>query len=284
MMETTRLSPPQLVQHKDYRVFLKDFYLYKKAENKKFSFRRFAQLAGIKSSNYLMLVMQSKRGLSEDMAARVAKAMKLSVNEREYFVALVKMAEGSSAQLIALEKERRIALKKMISKQIPKDKVEFFKHWHHAVIREFVFLKDFKPSGEWISKKMRRLISAEEASESLQLLLRLGLIKETRGKWVATDVYVDSGPEEHSFEEVSITNLHKQFFAAWSKVIGDLDKKDRELGAIHIPIRKEKIPELKKRIQDFQDEIIGWLQDEKDADLIVQLGTYLVPITTEDDH
>lgn len=36
---------------------------------------------------------------------------------------------------------------------------------------------------------------------------------------------------------------------------------------------------LSQRIQLFQDEIIGWLQDEKEPTQIVQLGTYLVPMT-----
>ena len=46
---------------------------------------------------------------------------------------------------------------------------------------------------------------------------------------------------------------------------------------LNIPINKAKIPEFKKRIQSFQDEMIGWLQDEEDPDGLVQLGIYMIP-------
>jgi hypothetical protein len=63
--------------------------------------------------------------------------------------------------------------------------------------------------------------------------------------------------------------------------VTSIPKSECDLGQINIPINAEKIPELKSRIQLLQDEIIGWLQDEKKPTQIVQLGTYMVPMTTE---
>jgi hypothetical protein len=53
------------------------------------------------------------------------------------------------------------------------------------------------------------------------------------------------------------------------------------LGLLHIPIHKNKLPEFKRRIRQFQDEIIGWLQDEKEPTQVAQLGTYLIPVTKD---
>ncbi len=80
---------PNIFNYSCYRQFLKDFYDHKKKSRTTFSHRRFAQLADIKSSNYLYLVMNNKRNLSLNMAARVAKAMSLSNDESQHFVKLV---------------------------------------------------------------------------------------------------------------------------------------------------------------------------------------------------
>lgn len=53
----------------------------------------------------------------------------------------------------------------------------------------------------------------------------------------------------------------------------------QELGLINIPINSNKIPELKQKMRQFQDEIIGWLQSEDKPNCVVQLGSYLMPIT-----
>jgi len=81
------------------------------------------------------------------------------------------------------------------------------------------------------------------------------------------------------FEGISVAKIHADTLVAWSQIVADLPKSDRELGLINIPIHHSKIPELKKRIQQFQDEIIGWLHDEPTPTQVVQLGTYLIPIS-----
>ena len=54
-----------------------------------------------------------------------------------------------------------------------------------------------------------------------------------------------------------------------------LDKKESII--LNIPINSKNIPELQNRIDAFMDEIIGWLQDETEADQVIQLGAHLVP-------
>jgi uncharacterized protein (TIGR02147 family) len=276
--ETSQLLPPIILNYEDYRMFIRDFYDFKKSQKSTFSFRRFAQLAGIKSSNYLMLVMQGKRNLSEQTALAVAQAMQLKSAERTYFVGLVKKANAQSPE--AIEEATRDLLRatrKMVSKQIPQEKAEFLSQWHHTLVRELVFLPDFEFSGTWISSRLRGLISPEQAENSLRILVDLGLIKKEGERFVPVDTFVDTGPEDVSFASINISNIHVQHFLAWASILPELPVEERELGLLNIPIHSSKIPEFKKRIQKFQDEIIGWLQSEKNPDQIVQLGTYLIP-------
>ena len=72
-VNTSTVLPPRVVDYADYHDFVRDFFKFKKSQNARFSYRRFAGLAGIKSSNFLLLVMKKERRLSIEMARSVAK-------------------------------------------------------------------------------------------------------------------------------------------------------------------------------------------------------------------
>ena len=274
---------PVLTEYTDYHRYLRDFYNFKKRQSRHFSFRKFAEMANIKSSNYLMLVMNKRRNLLPETAKDVARAMKLSKNESDLFVALVKMEKAKTTEERSqVERDQRIATKKILTKDLPANKAEYLSVWYFSLVRELAFLPDFEANASWITKKLNHIISEDQAEAAMTALVNLGIWKKTRNKIEVCDVYIDTGAEERSYTDISVTAIHRQNLVAWSKVIESVPKAERELGLLNIPINAVKIPELKKRIQLFQDEIIGWLQDEKEPTQIVQLGTYLVPMTKKE--
>ena len=270
---------PKITEFSDYHRYLREFYEFKKTQNPRFSFRRFAQMAELKSSNFLMLVMDRKRKLSPATAENVARAMKLSRNETDFFVALVRSERASTpGEREQAEKARKVAVKKIITKDLPADKAEYLSHWYYPLVRELAFLRDFEPRAEWIATRLGGMISLEQAESAIRVLVNLGLWKKVGKRIEVSDLFLDTGSEERTFGEINVAAVHKQTLLAWAKILETLPKSERELGLINIPINESKIPELKARIQKFQDEIIGWLQDEKSPDRLVQLGTYLVPV------
>ena len=108
--------------------------------------------------------------------------------------------------------------------------------------------------------------------------MRSGFLKIEGQHLKCADPVVDTGD---TFDFARIIVSHKDTLKLWVKLLDRSHAEDhsqRELGLMNIPLKKEKIPEIKRRIR-VQDEIIGWLQDEKDPDSLVQLGTYLLPLT-----
>lgn len=81
----------------DYRAFLRDYYRARKAAGRGFSYRSFSRRAGLKSPNYLKLVVDGARNLSTDMAERFAAACGLNADEQRYFVDLVAYCQAASA-------------------------------------------------------------------------------------------------------------------------------------------------------------------------------------------
>lgn len=290
-MEVTNINPeikpakesgspvlPVIKNYRDYRKFLKDFYEYKKNLRSGFSFRKFSALCGFKSPNYLQLVMKGERNLSEIMAESVAQAVGLKVYEKDYFVSLIRQENSKTdEELRRAEKESLIAIKKMVSKQIPDAQNQVFSEWYHLLVRELLMFKDFEPTGEYISEHLGGAISIKQAEESWALLYKAGFVTQLEsGRWTTKDPVLDSG--DGAFSGLLINKYHSDNMKFWQSLLNEKPSTFHELGLLNIPMSKSKIPELKKRIQQFQDEIIGWLQDEKNPDSLVQLGTYMFKV------
>jgi len=95
-MEIEQPRASSLVSHRDYRSFLRALFEEKKRINRRFSFRRFAAIVGFKSPNYLQLILDGERNLSVGTAEVIASRLKLNAGERDYFLALVKVAAAAS--------------------------------------------------------------------------------------------------------------------------------------------------------------------------------------------
>ncbi len=271
-------SPPLIQNFVNYRDFLREFYFHKKSLRSGFSFRQFASMCKLKSPNYLQLVMNGSRNLSEESAIGVASAMRLNVNEKKYFLALVRIENAKTDVEMSLAKREGLSsLKKIVSKEIQKSSDQILNKWHHLVIRELVFLPDFEPSSEYVVSSLKNALSIKEAQESLDFLIKSGSIRFNGLKWYVDDSVVDTGDD--IFLHTKMQKYHADVLRFWVTNLEQMDGAHQELGLINIPINSNKISELKLRMRQFQDETIGWLQSEDKANCVIQLGLYLMPIS-----
>lgn len=276
-----RPEPPDIRKYDDYRAYLGDYYAFKKALRPGFSHRQFSALARLRSPNYLLLVIKGERNLSPELAARLAKAMGLGAHEREYFIGLVQVDGARNAEdLEQAKRDLLAASRKLATAYVPAAQTQILSRWHHLLVRETVFLPNFEPSGEWISKRLSGLVTPRQAEESFAMLLKCGfVVREGDGTHRAADPVLDTG--NRVFREALNLQFHAETLSVWSQNLARLDPAQQERGLLNIPINSTKLPELRARILRFQDEVIGWLQDEKQPDQIVQVGVYMVPFGPE---
>jgi len=274
------LARPSVRTYGSYRTFLKAYYDFRKLTRPGFSYRRFAEIAGVKSPNFLQLVMQGKRNMSEQMSAQVSRAMGLVGAERSYFVALVKKENARSPTQVAEANVGLIrAVNRLVGKNMTSAQAQFLSAWHHAVVKELAQLPDFQPAGDWISKRLRGLISPRQAEESLELLRGAGFLElQEDGSYSVGEPVVDTGGDNFDFARV--LKAHMQTLSVWQEILPSLSKEEREMGLLIFPMDSKRIPEFKERLRQFQEEIITWLSDERSPDRVMQLGTYLIPMST----
>jgi uncharacterized protein (TIGR02147 family) len=209
-------------------------------------------------------------------ASLIAHKLKLTSGERDYFTALVQIAAAKNdSERNEGERARLIAVKKIVAKEIPAAQKEVFGKWFYLLVRELFLLPKADGSPQWISKMLSNCIDESDAENALAALIRCGFLNDENGKLRIAEPVLDTN--DHLMQAALLRSFHADTLRTWAKNLDSLSPSEQELGVLNIPIDSKKLPELRERIRRFQDEIIGWVQDEKNPDRVVQLGTYLIP-------
>lgn len=267
-----------IFSYQDFRKFLKDWYQSSK-EKYGFSYRVFSRLAGFTSSNIFKLVMEGRRNLTEDSIKKFAKGLKLNRAEAEYFRTLVLFNQAEKHEDKNLYYQKLIRTQRVQELQpLIQDRYEYYSTWYHPVIRELVVAKDFDGTMEWIAKRLEPEVSAAQVRKSTELLERMHFIKkdpETH-RWSQDSPLVTSGVES---DQLVLLNYHRSLLDLMKEQVGRVPQAERDVSALTLGVMKDRLPQLKKRIQEFRREILQMVSEDHNPDDVVLLGIQLLPVT-----
>lgn len=275
-----------IFRYGDYRSYLEDFYRWEKERAAAFSYRAFARRAGLTSPNYLKLVIDGSRPVTNKNLSAFLRGLRLTGSAAEYFRLLVSIREtpdeSERAQLV--EKLLKLRLKSSGgAAQVDKDRWDILRHWHHWAIREMVLLSDFRRDPSWIAARLGRKITAAQAEESLGVLLRLEFLREDE----ATGRLEQSDPMITTSDEISniiIRHLHRQFVELGLISLFHDPVDTREMSGLTIALKKEEIPRFKKMLKEFRGELnrqfsAGKNGESREAGEIYHFESLFFPVT-----
>lgn len=278
-MDKARLATalPDIFLFYDYRAYLKALFEFNKAQSRRFSHRYIVTRAGFKSPNVLKNVIDGKRNLTFAAAEQFAKAFKLDIATKKYFLALVQFNQAGTPT----EREKFFQeLVDMRSRENParlgEHQYDVFSHWWHLAIREVVSLPDFQFSPDWVSDALSPSITPDEAAESLSLLKSLGLIAMNRDrswtqveKTIATDARVKS---------VMVSQFHREMIRLGGESLSRFPGKDREVSGTTLRVAEADLDKIKVWLREFRMKILGLAAQSAGADQIYQLNFQFFPL------
>jgi len=272
-------SAPNLFDYFDYREFLHDYYLFHKRKNSAYSYRLFARKAKLGSPNYLKLVVDGKRRITDRTIFQFARGLGLTRDEEKYFRELVMYQEVSDPD--SKELHLRSLLKYQEKQRTPTalkaDRIKYLLDWHHAVIRELVLSKDFKEEPVWIAKRLGNKITESQARESLDLLIRLQfLTRNVDGKLEQKEPLLTSSDEVPSHV---IRSLHRTYLRKAINSIFSVPLDKRELSGLVVSIPSHRLREIKEELKEFRKKLNRKYGLDKDGDDVFFIGLYLFPVT-----
>ena len=278
-METgeNHIVEPDVLQYTNYRVYLRDYYEFKKKTVPAFSLRFFAEKAGLSSHAHLKLTIDGKRNITKNTVVKLIHGLGLQNQRAAYFESLVFFNQAQTdadkqvyyAQL--LKASPRSKLHKMDAAQF-----RIFREWHHSAILEMVALRDFRPIPDWISKRLGGLVSPAQVTESLKLLVELGLLVKTANGFRQRDPLITTDDE---VQDMMVKMYHLQMLKLSATMLSDLPAKQRDVSALTFSIRREDFPNLKKHLQLMRKELLDFSAKAGEAEDVVQINIQLYPLT-----
>jgi uncharacterized protein (TIGR02147 family) len=266
----------------DYRQFLRDLYADKKAERRGFSHRAFSRRAGLRSTNYLHLVMQGKRNLSPRMAGSFARGCGLEHAEAEYFCELVGFTQAKTAdeRNRAYDRLRQYRQFRVVH-ELDVAQAAYHSTWYMPAIRELAARPDFRDDPTWIARVLEPSISKAEASDALATLLDLGLLvrgDDGRVRQQRELVTTGPGPLGHH-----VVNYHRAMLARASEAIDRIPREEREISSVTVCVSQKTLLRLKERIVDFRRELLQHAELEGEPERVVQVNFQLFPLSKKEE-
>jgi len=263
----------------DHRAYLAAYYQAAKRTRPSFSFRLFSKLAGLRSPNFLKLVIDGERNLGADSVARFTQALGLEGADAEFFSDLVAFGQ---AQTLA-DKNRafeRIAASRRFraARRIDGELFAYLSHWYNPVIRELAARDDFQEEPRWIAAQLRPQVSPAEAAEAMKLLLSLGLLvrdpstgRIARGEPTLTT--------EHEVRSVGAAAFHRQMLERAAQSIDTVRGPERDLAALTVCVSAETVALVKQRIHQFREALTELCDADTQGSTVYQLNIQWFPLS-----
>jgi uncharacterized protein (TIGR02147 family) len=227
-----------------------------------------------------MLVIQGKRNLSEEAAAKAAQGLKLNKQETEFFRNLVLFNQSDSHEARDRHYRQLLRSRKYQALQsIQADQYEYCSAWYHSAIRELAACRDFDGTSDWIADRIFPRISRGEVEHSLKLLEKLGFLRKTeRGGWEQSHSLLSTGAEVAS---VAVFNYHLRMLELSKVILERLPAERRDISALTLGVQKTRLPQLKKMIQNFRQEILKLVSEDTSPEEVIQVNLQMFPLTRE---
>lgn len=267
-----------MFRYHDYRAFLASYYEAKKPRG--FSYRAFARAARLGAPNYLQLVINGQRGLTERMARRFAQTCGLAGDAADYFVALVAFNQSDTNE------ERNEHYQKLgrFRRYRRAHKLEladaaYHSTWYLPAIRELSLSRAFRDDPEWIGSMLRPRVKAADVREALQTLLELGLLQRTEdGKLSQKLRVVSTGAETQGLH---VANYHAEMMQRATAAMSDVPACERDISSLTLCLGSRGIVQLKERIQAFRRELLELSETETKPSRVVQVNFQLFPLSAD---
>lgn len=272
------LKLPNIYDYNDFRRFLNDYQNGKRASDRRFTKSNICKGLGLPNSrSYFNDVINGKQ-VSGTYIERFINLLEFDTDQARFFRVLVKFNQADTAEERELYFEQLISLNKTPKKELNKDVIDYYSQWYHSTIRAALETINFTDDYKQLVKLIFPPITDKKARESIELLLRLGVIeKNNSGYLKPVEKAIYAGKDIKA-------ELLKQYQLACMENAKTALLKNKDMHQIYstntISISKEGYERLKKRLHKFKSEVRSLVhKDENPADRVYQMNIQLFPNT-----
>lgn len=275
------MANPNIYDYVSYRSYLRDIYVLRKKENKKFSLQFFANKMGFASRGNLKMIMDGKSNVSKAAVERINKLFQHDASQCEYFRTLVlyEQAQGDEERAIYLEKLSALKPKLSLA-PLERDAYGVVTDKLYFILREAVEHPEFQEDPEWLASKLTFNESPKKIRIAIDTLLRLGLLERDKtGRLRQVDAVVET---PHSVELLDLVRYQQQILSLGYKTLISRPERFLDMSTTTIPIPVDLLDDVRKRITAFREDLVQFLNvaSSKNFDEVYLFNVQVFPVTT----
>ncbi len=257
-----RHTKPNIYSYLDYRKFLRDLYLFNKAQNKKYSYRYIAARAGFESDGIIGFIFNGKRNLTLKSLKKMAKGFNLNKTENKFFKYLVFMNQAPSSELKDHYLQKILKFQQFVNERhLDKMGYIFFSEWYYPAIRELLQTQNTNGiDAIAIGLTLDPKLSVSKVTAALKVLQELKLAEEKNGKWFGLPGVVKTDP---IVETVVVENLYKQILKESITAVSRFPSDVRPLRGVMVPITPSILDVIRQDIDELIKKIVNHANQAK---------------------
>jgi uncharacterized protein (TIGR02147 family) len=270
-----------IYSYSDFRRYLKDYFVERSWADSSYSHRAMAKELGFPSPNHIKLVIDGKQRIGLRSLNRLIKGLGLRDREKEYFCCLVFFCQAKTPAQKDEYYNRLCAFRPATGlSAITNREYDYYSEWYHCVVRELVVRTPTPIDYEAIARRVRPSITPAQVKKSVELLLKLGLIKQREdGGFEQTERFIATDREVVS---LGIRNYHAAMMDRAKASMDFVNRDDREISALTIHISDACKQRVKKRIQEFEDEVFAMVREDENTAETYQLNLQFFPVSNKE--
>ncbi len=267
-----------IFEYADFRVYLRDVYEFKKAIDKKFSHRYFAQKAGIKSTGFYSEVMQGKRNLTSALILKFSRALELREEEKIFFENMVLFNQSKTVDEKNRYFEKMVSINRLKMKLVGADQYELYSKWYYSAIREFLCFYRFKGDYITLGKCLNPPINPRQAKKAIKTLERLGLIKKgADGFYSQTSHILTTG--ELKVKSLSISNFQRETIKLAGEALDRIPASERDISTLTLSLSPKHFEMAKNEIAALRKKLLAISERSEKELMVFQINFQAFPLS-----
>ncbi len=251
---------PNLFNYTDYRVFLTDFFNYKKNCNSGWSYRSWSNNLGIKSNASLLKIINGDREIGNEIKLKLLRYFSFTEDETMYFEDLIRLSKFRKDSRLSHLIFKNLAKEHSTKHYRALTPEEFKKisNWIYFILSSLSRRSGIKNDAEWISQNF--IFNTEK--EEIQTIIDDMLDKEILHLDKSKNMLVSSAKSLRAYEGLSkstddMKKIHTQLLEIAKECINNHQQGDHKiiLHGFSLNVSQDDIPAMNEMIYEFFDEL-----------------------------
>jgi uncharacterized protein (TIGR02147 family) len=247
------------------------------SDNTSFTYRYISKHTGASSAGWFPNIIKGRINLTSSYLMKLASLLKMNSSEAEYFEILVNYNQASQIDEKNFYFSKLAAMRGIKPALIQGEHLAFFSKWYISVIRELLFIHDFKDNYDELGNLIIPKISGDDAAEAINILKSIFFVRETvNGQLKPSQPIIKKDP---TIKTDLWASHMKSKIKLGLQAIDQFSKEERDVSEVYMPLSKAGFEFAKNEIAKLRKKLLVIAENDTDQDRVYQCTLQLFPLT-----